>query len=110
MATRRRVEPAPEPLETTGPVAGAVLPVIPEPEPEPPTPAAAALIGPPSAPMTPGWLMGIGARPETPAEHAARLGASAGKFNDIGYILGTAMPVRANWPAQPEEAVLVEAA
>lgn len=105
MATRRRVEPAPEDARDEP-----VPPAVTEGLEIPPALPELFVIGPPSAPMTPGWLMGIGARPETPAEHAARLGASAGKFNDIGYILGTAMPVRANWPAQPGEAVPVEAA
>jgi hypothetical protein len=50
--------------------------------------------------LTPGWLMGIGKAPETAAAHATRLGASAGKFNDVGYLLGTLEP-RANWPAAP---------
>lgn len=44
--------------------------------------------------------MGLGKAPETAAAHATRLGASAGKFNDAGYILGTLEP-RANWPAPP---------
>jgi hypothetical protein len=46
-------------------------------------------IGPASAPMTPGWLMGIGSRPETAAEHIARLGTAAARFPDIGWTLGT---------------------
>lgn len=47
------------------------------------------VIGPASAPMTPGWLMGIGTRPETAAEHIARLGTAAARFPDIGWTLGT---------------------
>jgi hypothetical protein len=47
------------------------------------------VIGPASAPMTPGWLMGIGSRPETAAEHIARLGGSAARFVDAGWITGT---------------------
>jgi hypothetical protein len=60
------------------------------------------VIGPASAPMTPGWLMGIGSRAETAGEHAARLGASAGKFNDAGFLLGN-LESRDNWPATPVE-------
>jgi hypothetical protein len=72
-----------------------------EPDPQPIEPVADPfVIGPPSAPMTPGWLMGIGTRPETPAEHATRLGASAGTFTDAGFLLGNLAP-RPEWPAQP---------
>jgi hypothetical protein len=69
---------------------------------EDPAPRAAAIqvtadgppgsVVPPCEPMTPGWLMGIRSRPETAAEHAARLGASAGQFNDQGHITGTLPP------------------
>jgi hypothetical protein len=122
MATKRPTAPTPAPAaeqEIEAKPAPAPLPAVepePEPEPEPeaepepePEPEAGIdpfVIGPPSTKMTPGWLMGIGSRPQTPAEHATRLGASAGKFNDAGYILGTLAP-RANWPAQPNEAVPV---
>jgi len=59
------------------------------------------VIGPASPAGTPGFYMGIGTRPQTPAEHAARLGAAAGKFNDAGFIMGTLAP-RPEWPGQPE--------
>lgn len=49
---------------------------------------------------TPGWLMGIGKAPETKSEHDSRLGAAAGKFNDIGFLFGT-LEARDNWPAAP---------
>lgn len=79
----------------------------PAPEPEAPAlgdpeaPPELFVIGPASAPMTPGWLMGIGSRPETAEEHAARLGAAAGKFNDAGFLLGNLEP-RSGWPGPPE--------
>lgn len=60
------------------------------------------VIGPASPAGTPGFYMGIGTRPQTPAEHTTRLGAAAGKFNDIGFTLGT-LAARANWPAPPVE-------
>jgi hypothetical protein len=120
MTTRRKVQPAaeeveapviePEPKPAVEPEPE--LDPEPEPEPEPPEPEAVAdpfVIGPPSTPMTPGWLMGIGSRPQTPAEHATRLGTSAGTFADAGFLTGTLAP-RAGWPAQPGEAVPVEAA
>lgn len=50
--------------------------------------------------------MGLGKAPETPAAHATRLGTSAGKFNDAGFILGT-LEARSNWPAPPVAAVPV---
>jgi hypothetical protein len=46
------------------------------------------VIGPASPAGTPGFYMGIGTRPQTPAEHNTRLGASAGKFNDSGLPAG----------------------
>jgi hypothetical protein len=49
---------------------------------------------------SPGWLMGIGRAPERKAEHDTRLGAAAGQFNDIGWVLGT-VKSRDNWPAPP---------
>jgi hypothetical protein len=104
MATKRPTTPTPAPAaeqEIEAKPAPAPLPAI-EPEPEPEAGIDPFVIGPPSAPMTPGWLMGIGSRPQTPAEHATRLGASAGKFNDAGYILGTLAP-RPEWPAAPVE-------
>jgi len=58
------------------------------------------VIGPASPAGTPGFYMGIGTRPETAAEHAVRLDADAGEFNDIGYTLGTLEP-RPEWPGQP---------
>lgn len=64
------------------------------------------VIGPASPAGTPGFYMGIGTRPQTPAEHTTRLGAAAGEFNDIGFTLGT-LAARANWPAPPVEAVPV---
>jgi hypothetical protein len=97
MTTRRKAEPVAEEVEA--------LVVEPEPKPavktEAPAPRAAIdpfVIGPPSAAMTPGWLMGIGSRPQTPAEHATRLGTSAGTFADAGFLTGTLAP-RASWPA-----------
>lgn len=67
---------------------------------DPQAPPELFVIGPVSAPMTPGWLMGIGSRPQTPAEHAARIGAAAGTFADAGFIMGSLAP-RPNWPAAP---------
>jgi hypothetical protein len=55
------------------------------------------VIGPASPAGTPGFYMGIGTRPQTPAEHNTRLGASAGKFNDAGFLLGNLAP-RVGWP------------
>jgi hypothetical protein len=55
------------------------------------------VIGPASPAGTPGFYMGIGSRPQTPAEHNTRLGASASKFNDSGYLLGNLAP-RVGWP------------
>lgn len=99
MVTKRssttRPAPAPEP---EAPALGDLgAPAI-EPEPDDDAIIDPFVIGPASAPMTPGWLMGISSRPETPAEHAIRLGAAAGKFNDAGFILGTLAP-RPEWPA-----------
>lgn len=54
-------------------------------------------IGPASPTGSIGWLMGIGSRAETAAEHNTRLGASAGKFNDAGFLLGNLAP-RVGWP------------
>jgi hypothetical protein len=62
----------------------------------PPTPDP-FVIGPASPAGTPGFYMGIGTRPQTPAEHNTRLGASAGKFNDAGFLLGNLAP-RVGWP------------
>jgi len=67
---------------------------------DPQAPPELFVIGPASPTGTPGYYMGIGTRPETAAEHAARLDADAGEFNDIGYTLGTLEP-RPEWPGQP---------
>lgn len=99
MTTRRKVEPVAEEVEAP------VIEPASEPKPavkcEEPAPQAAIdpfVIGPPSDAMTPGWLMGIGSRPQTPAEHATRLGTSADTFADAGFLTGTLAP-RPNWPA-----------
>jgi hypothetical protein len=91
MATKRRAttddEPPASTLEGLVPPIGTVDPFV---------------IGPASPSGSTGWLMGIGTRPETAAEHAVRLDADAGEFNDIGYTLGTLEP-RPEWPRQPAE-------
>lgn len=110
MATRRPAAPAPAPdPEPPAVTEGLDVPPPITLEGEVTLPGEVAdpfVIGPPSAPMTPGWIMGIGTRPQTPAEHAIRLGAAAGEFNDIGFTLGT-LAARANWPAPPLAAVPV---
>jgi hypothetical protein len=89
MARTSKAHAAPEPdLKIVLPEADGKV-TLPTPDP--------FVIGPASAPMTPGWLMGIGSRAETAAEHNTRLGASAGKFNDSGYLLGNLAP-RVGWP------------
>lgn len=66
------------------------------------------LIGQACDPGTPGFIMGIGKAPESNAAHATRLGSSAGKFNDAGFILGT-LAARNNWPAPPVVAAPAQA-
>ena len=98
MATKRRTaaREAAASEATAAEVAPKRLIVVPEPTASP-DPFA---IGPASPAGTPGFYMGIGANPETPAEHAVRLGADAGQFNDAGFVMGTLEP-RPEWPGQP---------
>jgi hypothetical protein len=92
-AETKMVTPEP-PEKATMPAPGPETPALGDPQ----APPELFVIGPASPAGTPGFFMGIGSRPETPAEHAARLGASAGKFNDAGFLLGNLAP-RVGWPA-----------
>lgn len=71
----------------------------PEPEPEPEPEGEGS--------MTPGDIMGIPLEPETPEEHAERLGEAAGTFVDAGHILGTLEP-RLGWPGLIQAAPVVD--